>query len=348
MNVNPASVPIPPGVVTATLPEAPIPTVAVILVAELTVKELAATPPNVTAVAPVKLVPEIVTVPPTMADAGEKEVTTGAGIKINPTREPLPNELVIDTLPEAPGPTTAVIVVLFTTVKEPAAMPPNVTAVDPVKFVPDIVTVVPCPALVGAKDVMIGTGRNINPPKEPVPNGLVTDTLPEAPGPTTAVIVVLFTIVKELAAMPPNDTAVDPIKFVPVIVTVVPVPALVGLKEVIIGGAAKIKPDKDPEPNALVTSTSPEAPVPTVALITFAFTTPKLDAETPPNFTAVAPVKNDPKIVTPVPVPPDAGLKDETIGEPQVFLNTEIFSRVNSDSIRSVLPSPSRSPIITP
>ena len=48
-------------------------------------------------------------------------------------------------------------------------------------------------------------------------------------------MVVAFTTVKVVAAVPPKLTAVAPVKFVPVIVTVVPVGAVVGVKEVIVG-----------------------------------------------------------------------------------------------------------------
>ena len=74
---------VPPVVVTLTS-TTPVPAgeVAVIEVAELTVKLAAAVPPNATALAPVKFVPVIVTdVPPaTGPDVGEIEVTVGAGI----------------------------------------------------------------------------------------------------------------------------------------------------------------------------------------------------------------------------------------------------------------------------
>ena len=55
--------------------------VAVIWVAELTVKPVAAVAPNVTAVAPVKLVPVIVTVVPPVAGprVGEIALTAGTG-----------------------------------------------------------------------------------------------------------------------------------------------------------------------------------------------------------------------------------------------------------------------------
>lgn len=74
---------VPYGVVTETLaaPAAPAGATAVIEVALLTVKLVAAVPPNMTAVAPVRFVPVIVTpVPPAVEpDAGEAAVTVGGG-----------------------------------------------------------------------------------------------------------------------------------------------------------------------------------------------------------------------------------------------------------------------------
>ena len=74
---------VPPAVVTlmSTVP-VPAGAVAVIVVVELKVKLVAAVAPNVTAVAPVKLVPVMVTVvPPAWGpDVGEIEVTVGLAI----------------------------------------------------------------------------------------------------------------------------------------------------------------------------------------------------------------------------------------------------------------------------
>lgn len=70
----------PPGVVTR-MSTTPVPAgdVAVIVVAETTLKLLAAVAPNATAVAPVKLLPVIVTtVPPgALPEVGEIAVTAG-------------------------------------------------------------------------------------------------------------------------------------------------------------------------------------------------------------------------------------------------------------------------------
>ena len=65
--------------VTSTVPAEPAGDVAVIEVAELTVKPVAFVAPNLTAVVPVKLVPVIVTTVPPAAgpDVGESDVTAG-------------------------------------------------------------------------------------------------------------------------------------------------------------------------------------------------------------------------------------------------------------------------------
>ena len=76
----PAEVAVPPGVVTETVPVVPLANTAVMLVAPTTLKDVAAVPPKLTAVAPVKLVPVMVTVAPLPADVGVKEVMVGAGI----------------------------------------------------------------------------------------------------------------------------------------------------------------------------------------------------------------------------------------------------------------------------
>ena len=73
----------PAGVVTTTLtaPAAPAGTVAVIVVAFTTEKDVAAVPPKVTLVAPVKVVPVMVTLfPPAVGpELGLTEVTVGPG-----------------------------------------------------------------------------------------------------------------------------------------------------------------------------------------------------------------------------------------------------------------------------
>ena len=149
-NVNPDSVPVPPGVVTLADPVVPVPTTAVIWVAELTVKLVAAVPPKLTALALVKPVPVIVTEVPVPAVVGVNEVIVGAVAEyVNPASVPVPPGVVTLTEPVVPVPTTAVICVAEFTVKLVAALPPKLTALALVKPVPVIVTEVPVPAVVG-------------------------------------------------------------------------------------------------------------------------------------------------------------------------------------------------------
>ena len=88
----------------------------------------------------------------------------------------------------------------------------------------------------GAVVVTAGGVVKVKPAILAIPPVAVTDKLPLAPALTTAVIVVEFTTVKDVAATPPKLTAVAPVRFAPVIVTVSPVAAVLGEKDVIVGG----------------------------------------------------------------------------------------------------------------
>jgi hypothetical protein len=124
----------------------------------LTVKEAAATPPNRTAVAPLKFVPVITTVPPLEALLGLKLLIVGAAaeIKVNPLTVTVPTGVVTLTLPLAPLPTTATIVMALTTLNDLAAVPPKLTELAPVKLVPLMVTIWPFRAELGVKEVIVG------------------------------------------------------------------------------------------------------------------------------------------------------------------------------------------------
>ena len=141
--------------------------VAVIWVAEATVKPEAAVVPKWTAVAPVKLVPVMVTeVPPAVGpEVGATELTVGAATKVNLSADEVvevPPAVVtlMSTVPAECAGEVAVIWVSETTVKVDAAVKPNATAVAAVNPVPVMVTEVPPaagPAL-GATELTVGTG----------------------------------------------------------------------------------------------------------------------------------------------------------------------------------------------
>src|SRR5439155_1239400 len=129
---------VPPGAVTLSVPEvAPAGTVARMVVSEVTVK-VALVPLNATAVAPVKLVPLIVTL-----------------VAVPPGAVTLSVPVV------APAGTVAWIVVAEVTVKL-ALTPLNATSVVPLHVVPLIFTLVPTGPLVGEKLVIVGALTTVN------------------------------------------------------------------------------------------------------------------------------------------------------------------------------------------
>src|SRR2546427_520728 len=130
-------------------------------VSEVTVK-LALTPLNVTAVAPVKFVPLIVTLVPTGPLVGVKlvivvvagELTTVNALALIAVP---PGVVTLSGPVAAPAGTVAWMAVSEVTVKL-ALTPLKVTAVAPVKFVPLSVALLPTGPLVGVKPVSVGAG----------------------------------------------------------------------------------------------------------------------------------------------------------------------------------------------
>ena len=128
--------------------------------------------------------------------------------------------------------TVAEMWLLSVTVKL-AVVPLNFTLVAPVKFVPVSVTLVPVGPLAGAKLVIVGaTADTVKLLAEfALPCGVVTAIFPvTAPMGTVAVIFVALTTENVVAAFPPTETEVAPVKFVPVSVMEVPVGPLAGVK----------------------------------------------------------------------------------------------------------------------
>ncbi|MEN9668681.1 MAG: hypothetical protein RLZZ386_588, partial [Planctomycetota bacterium] len=165
------AVAVPPGVVKATLfaPAVPAGVTAVTLVDETTTTLVAATPPTVTLVAPVKLVPVIViAVPPAVEpDVGETDETVGGAKYVNAfVAVAVPFGVVTATLvaPTVPAGVTAVTLVDETTTTLAAATPPTITLVAPVKLVPVIVIAVP-PAVepvAGETKEIVGGAKYVN------------------------------------------------------------------------------------------------------------------------------------------------------------------------------------------
>jgi hypothetical protein len=219
----------------------------------------------------------------------------------------------------APAGTVVVTVPSFTNVNG-AAVPWNRTNVTPVKFDPSSVTDVPTGPLLGEKLVIFGP-VTVNVPEDvPVPDGFVTEILPDvAPFGTVAVILPLFTTVKESAAVALNLTAVVPKKFEPKIDTTVPTLPLPGLNPVITGALVPVTvklPRLWSFPLGLNTDTFPVvAPAGTVAWICELLLMTNC-AAAPLNRTEFTAENVLPVIVTDVPTGPLLGLKSVMFGPP--------------------------------
>ena len=153
--------PVPMLVVTAIGPVvAPPGTLALMLVSELTVKFTACVPLNVTAVALVKPVPVIETFVPTGPLVGVNDVTVGPlALETTNCVELVPVPLGVVTVMNplvAPVGTWAEMSLDELTAYVGSAVPLNLTAVAPVKFVPWMSTAWPTCPLVGLNDVIVG------------------------------------------------------------------------------------------------------------------------------------------------------------------------------------------------
>ena len=186
------------------------------------------------------------------------------------------------------------------------------------KFVPVMETVAPLAALVGVKDEMVGAGIKVKPGLVTVPPGVVTDTFPVVPDATTAVMLVAETTVNEFAAVPPKVTAVAPVKLVPVIVTVDPLPALVGINEVIVGAGITLKLVElvavwPPTVTVIAPVVAPEGTEVVMLVLVLVVTVALVPLNITVLFAALA-LKFVPVIVTDVPTGPLVGLKLVMVG----------------------------------
>jgi hypothetical protein len=157
---------VPPGVVRDTVlaPAVPAEVTAVTVVALTTLTLVAAAPPIITKLVPVRFEPVIViAVPPEIGPAfGLTDEIVGCAKYVNPfARLATPPGVDSDTAfaPTVDAGVTAVTVVALTTVTVEAAVPPMVKLVRPVRLVPVIVIAVP-PAIgpaFGLTDEIVGT-----------------------------------------------------------------------------------------------------------------------------------------------------------------------------------------------
>jgi len=297
ININPAKDAVPPGVVKLTAPDEPEPTVAMMVVDERMVKEVAGVPPKLSAKVPVKFVPLMVIVAPLPAIVGEKEVIVGGAMNVNPSSDAVPPGVVRLTAPEEPLPTIATMDEEETTVNDATGVPPKVSTEVPLKLVPVIVMSAPAAAVVGANAVIVGAGMNVNPASEAEPPGVVRLTAPEEPLPTIAMMDEEETTLNDATGVPPKVSTEVPLKLVPVIVMSAPAAAVVGANAVIVGAGMNVNPAREAEPPGVVRLTAPEEPLPTIAMMDEEETTVNDATGVPPKVSTEVPVKFVPVIV---------------------------------------------------
>jgi hypothetical protein len=198
-----------------------------------------------------------------------------------------------------------------------AAIPWNFTDVAPVNPDPEMVTGVPTGPLVGLKPVITVGGGPVVTVNEVDDGVLMPPCVVTLIGPVlvplgaVAVTFASETNAKVVAATPlVKVTPVRPVNPEPLIVTDVPTGPLDGLKVVIEGSTVNDVVELPVTPSPLVTVIGPVvAPVGTVVVIWISLFTVKAGWLVPLNFTAVAPVKPEPLIVTDAPSTPLLGLK---------------------------------------
>lgn len=116
-------------------------------------------------------------------------------------------------------------------------------------------------------------------------------TAPDEPEPTVATMVVGESTVNEATGVPPKVSAKELVKWLPVMVIVMPAAAAVGVKEVIVGAGMKVNPSRDAEPPGVVRLTAPVEPEPTVARMVVEERTVKEATGVPPKVRANVPVR---------------------------------------------------------
>lgn len=257
-----------------------------------------------------------VTTVPAGPVSGQNEVTEGrtvsgeAEVAVIPvpwsTRVPL----------TASAGTVTVICVDERTVKvTTAADPAKPTAVTELRFAPVIVSEAPGATGVGANEMMVGS------PAKPAlavaaPDGVVIVIGPPVtPVGTVAVTFVAESTLNDDAGTAPKRTAVAPARFAPVSVTTVPARPPGGSKVVIAGDETVKVAVVTPVLTGVVTEMRPVTALGGTVTVTAVGVTEVGVVGRPLNFTAVAPARFAPVIVSVVPAAPDTGPNEAIAGE---------------------------------
>jgi len=272
----------------------------------------------VTDVAPVKLVPVMMTLVPTGPVVGEKLVIDGETLKLLALVATPPVVVTVSGPVVAPVGTIASICVSVILNGTAAAVPLKLTIVAVASPTPEIMTSVVTGPLTGENPLIDGASTTVKlSALVTVPPGVVTAIGPVlAPLGTWAMISFALSSVMTVAATPLNVTADSFDRFVPVMVTFVPIGPIIGLKLPIVGARITVNVVAlVAVPAGEITEINPvDAPTGTVAMISVADTTVKVTAGVPLKSTPVAVARLLPLICTLVPTGPLAGEKPVIVG----------------------------------
>ena len=212
----------------------------VVIVVEVKLLTVATTPLNVTESGVLKYVPFMVTVVPASPKAGVNEVIVGGGVAETVKLEELKTDVPFETLM---GPVVAfagTVTVMDVAVDDAivAGVPLKDTESGVVKFVPVIVTVAPVKPEVGVNELIVGGGVaetvKLFALSTCVPFEMLIGPVVAFAGTVTVTDVAVND--KMVAGVPLKFTESGAVKFVPVIVTVVPANPNAGVKLLMVGG----------------------------------------------------------------------------------------------------------------
>jgi hypothetical protein len=268
-----------------------------------------------------KFVPVIIMEAPMAPLPGLKLVIVGVGTVKFAELVPVIPLTVTEIGPLVAPKGTEVVILVVVDAVTTAAVPLNSTVFNEgvlLKLVPVMVTVAPVVPLLGVKLVMDGVPNTVKFEALLTVTPLNDTEIGPEPAPEGTDVVMLV-VVKEVttADVLLNSTIGVEMKFVPVIVTVTPIPAAVGLKLVIVGEAStsKFEPLETVTPLVITEIGPSDAPAGTVAVILVDELNVAVAVIPLKNLTVTGALKFVPVIVTAAPTAPLTGEKLVIVGE---------------------------------
>jgi len=197
-------------------------------------------PLKLTFVAPARPVPVIVTEAPIAPFFGARFVIFGVTVKFAAVvMEPPDVVTVIGPVVAAFGTVVTIDVAVLLLITAAVPLKETAGAANPV---PLMVTLVPAGPLAGEKPEIVGTWTTVKVDGlVATPPGVVTETNPVVAAAGTIAVIANAVSPVIVAAAPLNVTDVAPLRFVPEIVTAVPVGPVAGARPVIVGARMTVK-----------------------------------------------------------------------------------------------------------